>query len=54
MIDVLNCVGYTDAVCAQSRSHTPMQGLEVQLVLGLDGHKAHPRPLYRFGHGFRI
>src|ERR1700676_749910 len=31
-----------------------MQGLQIQLPLGLDRHKAHPGPLHRFRNGFRI
>jgi hypothetical protein len=28
--------------------------LQIQLLLGLDGHEAHRRPLYSFGDGLRI
>jgi len=31
-----------------------MQGLQIQLLLGLNRHKTHPRPLHRFGNGFRF
>jgi hypothetical protein len=31
-----------------------MQGLQIQLIIGLDRHKAHRRPCYRLGNRFRI
>jgi hypothetical protein len=31
-----------------------MQGLQIQLLFGLDRHEPHPRPLHRFSNGFRV